>query len=319
MYLTDYHTHSKYSFDGCEEPEKMCEKAIARGLSELAVTDHMDIFRGLDYGHMKDFDVPQDEPPYEFGTAADPMFADRGSPGADGHFTVDIPGGKMRMPFGRPASVNVEEAYRTIRETAAKYRGRLKLRAGVELGQPMANPEAAAAFLRDWPLDFVIASIHDMDYDLDLYYYDFSTLDPYVVFDRYLDELIDLAQHADFDVLGHITYPLRYMYERNGIKLKLRSFTDKLRVLFSILEYSGRGIELNVSGLSKDMNDTMPPFGILKMYRDQHGEIITIGSDAHIAEHIGDFQPEARDMLAEAGFRYITLFENRKPEFVKLD
>ena len=38
------------------------------------------------------------------------------------------------------------------------------------------NPEAAALFIRDYGdvLDFVIGSIHNMEKDLDVYYYDFT-------------------------------------------------------------------------------------------------------------------------------------------------
>ncbi|MCR5262807.1 MAG: histidinol-phosphatase HisJ family protein [Clostridiales bacterium] len=41
--LADCHTHSKYSFDGCEEITDMCETAIKNGIKVLTVTDHCDI------------------------------------------------------------------------------------------------------------------------------------------------------------------------------------------------------------------------------------------------------------------------------------
>ena len=31
MYLADYHMHSKYSFDGSEELDTICQTAIRRG------------------------------------------------------------------------------------------------------------------------------------------------------------------------------------------------------------------------------------------------------------------------------------------------
>ena len=37
-----------------------------------------------------------------------------------------------------------------------------------------------------------------------------------------------------------------------------------------------------------------------------------------IAEYIGFYQKEAHEMLETAGFRYLTVFEHRKPEFIKL-
>ena len=43
MYICDGHAHTRYSFDGCETPETMCEAALARNLDEIALTDHYDI------------------------------------------------------------------------------------------------------------------------------------------------------------------------------------------------------------------------------------------------------------------------------------
>ena len=61
MYLADYHMHSKYSFDGSEELDTICQTANRRGLSEIAITDHMDIYTGLPYDEQMNFEVPGGE------------------------------------------------------------------------------------------------------------------------------------------------------------------------------------------------------------------------------------------------------------------
>lgn len=280
MYLADYHMHSKYSFDGSEELEVMCEQAIRRGLSEIAVTDHMDIYTGLPYGELMNYDVPGGEKVY-----------------------MDVAG-----------------LYGELEEVRDRYAGRLKVKVGAELGQPRVNPEAAGAFLADYGerLDFIIGSIHNMEQDLDVYYYDFEKIDVARMYDHYVDWLLELAENGDFDVMGHLTYPLRYMFERNRMRLDLNPYEEKFRLLFKLLTENGRGIELNVSGLFRPMKDTMPPMPLLKLYRECGGEIITIGSDAHKAEYIGLFQKEAREIIQESGFRYVTVFTRRKPEFIKI-
>lgn len=280
MYLADYHMHSKYSFDGSEELDVMCEQAIRRGLSEIAITDHVDIYTGLPYGELMNFEVPGGVKTY-----------------------MDVAG-----------------LYRELEAVRDRYAGRLTVKVGAELGQPRVNPQAARDFLADYGerLDFVIGSIHNMEEDLDVYYYDFEKIDVAKMYDHYVDWLLELAENGDFDVMGHLTYPLRYMFERNQMRLNLKPYEEKFRLLFKYLTEKGRGIELNVSGLYRAMRDTMPPMQLLKLYRECGGEIITIGSDAHKAENIGLFQKEAREMLMEAGFRYITIFAGRKPDFIKL-
>ncbi len=278
MYLADYHMHSKYSFDGKEELRTICDQAMARGLSEIAITDHMDIFTNRPYGQMVNFDVP---------------------------------GGRLVL-------MDVDGLYKELAVVRDEYAGRLTVRIGAELGQPQVNPEAAAAFLKTYPLDFVIGSIHNMENDLDVYYYDFSRMDVGKMYDHYVDWLIELAETGDFDVMGHLTYPLRYMFERQQLRLDLTPYEEKFRYLFQCLIEKGRGIELNVSGLYREMQDTMPPLSLLKLYKTCGGEIVTIGSDAHRAEHVGLYQKEARELLGQAGFRYITGFSRRRPDFHKI-
>ena len=146
----------------------MCQHAIAAGLSEIAVTDHMDIYTGFGYGRMIDYDVT----------------------------------------CGRPWVMQVRELYAELEQVRDRYAGRLKVKLGTELGQPQVNMAAARKFLADYPLDFVIGSVHNMEHDLDVYYYDFEKVDGEQLFDHYLDWLQEMADHCDFDVMGHITYPL---------------------------------------------------------------------------------------------------------------
>lgn len=42
MYLSDYHTHSRLSFDAHAPLSKLAEAAADAGLDELCVTDHFD-------------------------------------------------------------------------------------------------------------------------------------------------------------------------------------------------------------------------------------------------------------------------------------
>ena len=62
----------------------------------------------------------------------------------------------------------------------------------------------------------------------------------------------------------------------------------------------------------------MPHPSIIRRYRELGGRIITIGSDAHMSRNVGAYINEAVEMIANAGFEEITLFQNRIPGFVKI-
>lgn len=266
MYQTDYHLHTDYSFDGHQSMDELCKKAIALGLNEIAITDHMDIYS---------------DKPYEY--------------------ILDCPA--------------VMHSLERCRE---KYGNKIIIRKGIELGQPMINESQYRRFLLDYPdLDFIIGSVHNMEGDIDVSEYDFKKRNPYQVFDQYLDWLINLAGHYDCDVIGHITYPLRYFSDA-GVDFELNDFYEKLEFLFQTIIENGKGIELNVSGFRQKIMDSMPPKQILTLYKECKGEILTFGSDAHYANHVGLGLEKGRFLAKEIGFKYATTFEHRKPKFYPL-
>ena len=56
----------------------------------------------------------------------------------------------------------------------------------------------------------------------------------------------------------------------------------------------------------------------MKRYHDLGGELITLGSDAHAPEHIAYDFATAEAILKEIGFRYYTVFRERKAEQLPL-
>ena len=73
-------------------------------------------------------------------------------------------------------------------------------------------------------------------------------------------------------------------------------------------------MELNTYN-GRTVADWLP---VLNIYKEVGGELITVGSDAHRTENVGRGVPEAYALLAQAGFRYVTLYEKRQPRPVRL-
>lgn len=42
-FICDCHCHSKWSFDGCEETDDICERAIELGVDVVTITDHCEV------------------------------------------------------------------------------------------------------------------------------------------------------------------------------------------------------------------------------------------------------------------------------------
>ena len=130
--------------------------------------------------------------------------------------------------------------------------------------------------------------------------------------------MYDLANFDHYDVLGHLTYAQRYIVKTFGPQFELRRFEEKIRAILGRVIANGRGIEINTSGLRQGLGFTMPDYWVAGIYRELGGEILTVGSDAHYPEHVGANIPEVTEALREIGFRYLTVFRERKPVMVPI-
>lgn len=203
-------------------------------------------------------------------------------------------------------------------EMLAQLGTRLKLPMGIEFGMGFLDPQAAETVLSQPGLDFVLGAVHNHSEDaggVDFYFADYSTeADCYRALDNYFDSVETLAGSPYYDVLAHLSYPLRYMTGTYETPISLVRYTDQIRRILRLAVESGRGMELNTwKGQTLDQW-----ISILKLYREVHGEIVTIGSDAHAPGPVGKGVQEACGLLLDQGFRYVAVYWERKPNFCKL-
>ncbi|MDR1736414.1 MAG: histidinol-phosphatase HisJ family protein [Oscillospiraceae bacterium] len=230
------------------------------------------------------------------------------------HCDIIPPGGEGFPPL------DGDGYFRAVRDAQEKLDG-IRLVYGLELGEGTHNPETARRIAGDYPFDFIIGSYHALKDSRDFYCLEYpSAADCHALIDTYLDELSELCSFGGFDVLGHLTYPLRYMSANPELagKISFISHTEKVRAVFDKLIESGRGIELNVSGLFRKNALAMPDLPLLKLYRGAGGEIVTVGSDAHGAKSAGRGIREGYEMLKQAGFRFVAAYQERRPRFEKI-
>ena len=113
-----------------------------------------------------------------------------------------------------------EESRRQFHEAQALWGDRITLRRGAELGEAQLSFDRADRLLAGEELDFVIGSVHlsgKKFANMDLYYIEKGSEAYYdSVIDSYLDDVLALARWGRFQVLGHLTLPLRYINEHHG-------------------------------------------------------------------------------------------------------
>ena len=195
----------------------------------------------------------------------------------------------------------------------------IEVRLGLELGEGHRDSALTAELAADPALDFVLGSLHLLPGYGDLYVQHYTSLAQCdMLFDLYLDELQQIAELDFYDVLAHLGYGRRYMC-RAGIDaaMTLARFGDRIERLLRTVVAKGKGLELNCSGIREGVGP-FPSEEILRLYRALGGEIVTVGSDAHRPEHAAKGVPEGCEVLRRCGFDYVTVFRQRKPEWIKL-
>lgn len=264
MFLCDYHTHTRFSFDGdpAATHDAMCRRALEVGLTDIAFTDHCDV-------------------------------------NAEEENLYDAP-------------YDADTAFTAMMEVKEKYKGRLNVVCGIELGNPHQYPARARAVLDAHPYEFVIGSLHNLRDVPDFYLMNYGEMSEGLIrrlFDRALDETIETAQFAGITTVGHVTYMHRYITQA-GKPFCFKPYYEKLEHLFRTVIDRDIALELNLSTLWKGLGITMPTMELLKLYTDCGGKLITVGTDAHAPQNLGKALRKGYAILETAGFHEVVTVEN---------
>lgn len=280
MNLIDCHTHTQFSVDSEADIVQMIEKAISLGLSAYAVTDHCECNRW--YG--EEYYVGEDW--YKF------------------------------YNFGR----DFEQSVSAVTALKEKYPD-FNLICGAELGQATQDIEIAEKVISDNRLDFVIGSVHQLPETEDFCFLDYekySSDEIKNLLERYFLEVNKLCNWGKFDILGHLTYCLRYIDSALGSDTDISPYDDIIEDSFKKLIEKGKGIEINTSGLRQNYGKTFPDLRYVKLFRELGGEIISIGSDAHTVEDLGSGIKKGVQLASDAGFTHLCYFKQRSPVFIEI-
>lgn len=283
----DYHLHCEFSDDSVELMETQIEQGAAIGLDEMCFTDH------VDYGIKRDWD--------------DPLGIEwRDGDNDDG----------TKYPI---ANVNYPKYFDKLYRLKEQYKNDITVKAGLEFGIQSHTVGAFQSLYDKYrdKLDFVLFSMHQVE-DKEFWTGDFQegrTRKEYT--EKYYDEILKtMKMFKDYSVLAHLDLIVRY--DPAGVY----PFDKVKDIVAAILEQAIRddkGIEINTSSWKYGLSDTQPSRAILRLYRDLGGRIITVGSDAHTKEFLGDHFDDAYAILKdEIGFSEIATFERMQPIFHRI-
>jgi histidinol-phosphatase (PHP family) len=182
----------------------------------------------------------------------------------------------------------------------------LDLLSGIEFSEPHLYNEQLS-LLAKYPYDFILGSVHwvgDMFPCQEVR--DKITAGEF--FSLYWKEVLRTVEQGGFDCLGHIDFPKRYyreLYFEEAQIIKIFETMHKQKIV----------LEINTSSLRKGLTTTMPDQALLELYKFTGGEFVTIGSDSHREEDLGEGIDDAKKLIRNLDLKQV-IFRKRKRELV---
>ena len=193
----------------------------------------------------------------------------------------------------------------------------LTIRHGVEFGMKPHNQDQFKQDLTLYPFDFVLGSVHFVD-EMDAYfpaYWQGKTV--FEAERRFLEETLTCVKaHDQFDVMAHLNFLSKAPCNPGHSPLLYENHREIVDEILKTLAEKGKGLEMNTSGVDR-CGDYLPARDFFLRFKELGGEIVTVGSDAHTPDRVGQYIPDAMEILGDI-FGYVCTFEARKPIFHKI-
>ncbi|MFW9824443.1 MAG: histidinol-phosphatase [Candidatus Thorarchaeota archaeon] len=283
----DYHTHNRRCGHAVGEIEDYVKFAIDKNLGEIGISDHFPLGAIID----------------------DPQLEE----------------------IITRASMGVKELPNYIREIKflkKKYENKIKVRLSTEInfattGRALnRQKEVLGPFMDDF--DYLVGAIHDIKWHES----------PVIIIDpressealkkygkkkitsEYIEKLIKLVNTDFFDVIAH--FDNHRVLFRPDEPIYSKNIWEKLLDLLDIVKSKGMAIEINTSGVLKNLGSQFPSDKIIQEIIQRDIPLI-LGSDAHMPKYIGFMFEEFLEKAKKWGLSQICSYKNREQYFVKIN
>ena len=206
-----------------------------------------------------------------------------------------------------PVASDWPDAYfAALKAATAEFPGLVVL-AGVEVGYEPGLEGIISDFLRRYPFDYVLGSVHCLGHiavtagdELERFKTELLPLGPELFAERYFHNLRAAAGTQLFDCLGHLDIYRKYVQPLFGSRFTA-AVDSRLPAVLKFVAETGTGIEVNSSALRRGNPEPYPDAHILRMAWDSGVRVFTVGSDAHRPADLGKGLETAVQALKELG------------------
>ncbi|HBX24073.1 MAG TPA: PHP domain-containing protein [Desulfotomaculum sp.] len=184
----------------------------------------------------------------------------------------------------------------------------ITIRLGIEVDYIPGHENQARSILERYPFDYVLGSVHYLDgwgFDNPAYIHRYETYDLDELYRRYFKRVQQAAQSRLFDIIAHPDLVKKFGFKPT---CDLQGLYDETARAFA---EAGVCAEVNTAGLRVPASEIYPAEGFLRACRN-NGVPVTVGSDAHLPNQVGQGFDRAMELLTRVGYEKTVSFSQRK-------
>jgi len=224
------------------------------------------------------------------------------------HLDIDFP------PCDVDFSLDIDTYIQTLQTFKKKRSKNFQVLAGLEFGMQPHLSTHLHHLVNKYAFDFIVGSTHlagGIDPYDPLFFEGISRNQGYQLYFEAV--LKNISASTDFDALGHLDYMIRYWRGEGTSSYDYADFSDILDAILEQLIKKDKALEVNTAGYLAKLNQPNPSFNVLTRYYELGGELLTIGSDAHVPENIATHFNQVEPYLKTIGFKSYTVYVQRRP------
>jgi len=284
--LEDWHTHNDLCRHAIGKCEDYITKAIELSLTTIGLSDH------FPYGYLSSVLPSINEIPYQ------------------------------------EYSMNIEEIQLyldNLENLKEKYNSKIDVKIAFEIDFFKDHEQTLNDHLNPFKkrLDYILGSVHMLFGTGGIFAFDdrrfldkynnYNSIDEiYILYYNTVQEMIKTKQF-ERDIISHFDLPKKF----NKRPIDKENIMNKVTETLELIKKSGLTVEINTSGLRRDVGEQYPSLEIIKLMYELDIPIL-LGSDAHHPDEIAYDFLHIIDILRKTGYSQLAHYEKRKRYWIEI-
>ena len=222
----------------------------------------------------------------------------------------------------RPSENNLSMApaeiplyFQALQLLKRRYQGTINIKIGLEVDFNPAQVDLICEIIERYPFDVIGGALHfpgGRNIVSRTSSWRQGNCNPDEVYALYLEQLDTMLDYSYFDIVCHLDLVKKFGWKTS------RSFDNEMDAIVSKIKTKDLTVEINTSGYVHPVREVYPAPDIIAKCCQQ-GISVTIGSDAHRPDDVGQHYDKVLPLLHSVGYRHLAVFTKRQRRLVAIN